>query len=221
MRTVSRAELARWANVSRQATAKACKPGAPLYDATVANGVDVEHPLVREWLASHGVTELPAPSEPAEKPAKKRRAPDRPAPPAPRPRPQPARAPTTDIDLENLTVREVGMMYGSVDGFKRYVDSLKGIAEYKHRELRVKLQRGELIERERVAALVFATLDVAFQRLVSDVPDSVSKLAVARAESGGPETTADVAQLIRDANSRVLKNLKQTMTRLEFLSDAN
>jgi len=82
-------------------------------------------------------------------------------------------------------------------------------------------QRGDLIEREKVAGLVFPLIDVAFSRLVSDVPEAVSKMVVARCEAGGPETTADVMQLIRDANSRVLKNMKQSAARLEFLDDAN
>jgi hypothetical protein len=77
------------------------------------------------------------------------------------------------------------------------------------------------VEREKVVGLVFPLIEVAFARLVSDVPDSVSKIVVARCEAGGPETTADVVQLIRDANSRVLKNMKQSAERLEFLNDGN
>ena len=223
-RTISKAELARWAGVSRAAVTKACK--GPLYDAADSKGVDVSHPLVRQWLSSHGVTDLPGeePAKPA--PAKRRRSkpqgktppPDTPKPPPPEPT---ATIPYELRDLENLTVREVVMKFGSVDGFKRFVDSLKNIAEYKHRELRVRQQRGDLIEREKVAGLVFPLIDVAFSRLVSDVPESVSKMVVARCEAGGPDTTADVMQLIRDANSRVLKNMKQSASHLEFLDDAN
>mgnify|MGYP000041206113 CR=1 FL=1 len=224
MREVSKAELARWAGVSRQAVTKACKPGAPLYDASGGKGVDVEHPLVREWLESHGVRDLPEPRPDVPKPVKSRAKAARaksPTSPTASPPAETGTVPHELKDLEDLTVREVVMRYGSVDGFKRFVDALKNIAEYKHRELRVKQQRGELIEREKVAGLVFPMIDVAFSRLVSDVPDSVSKLVVARTESGGPDTTTDVRNLIRDANSRVLKNLKQTAARLEVLKDAN
>lgn len=226
MRQISKAELARWAGVSRQALTKACKPGGPLYDATDSKGVDVEHPIVREWLAGHGVEELPEVGHAAKKSTVPRKKPDRAKTSKPKSADSPPMVPTTpagyDIkNLEELTVREVVMRYGSVDGFKRFVESLKNIAEYKHRELRVRQQRGELIERDKVAGLVFPLIEVAFSRLVSDVPESISKLVVARVEAGGPETTADVQQLIRDANSRVLKNLKQSADRLELLRDAN
>jgi hypothetical protein len=68
---------------------------------------------------------------------------------------------------------------------------------------------------------VFPLIDTAFSRLVSDVPDSVSKLILARCEAGGPETLSDVQQLIREANSRVLKNVKMSVGRLEVLKDAD
>jgi len=226
MRVISKAELARWAGVSRQAVTKACKPGALLYDATDSKGVDVEHPIVREWLSGHGVSELPEPGRKADNPASSGKKTARPKTSKTKSPPPPVQTQTAPLphelkELEDLTVREVVMRYGSVDGFKRFVDSLKNIAEYKHRELRVKQQRGDLIEREKVAGLVFPLIDVAFARLVSDVPESVSKLIVARVESGGPETTADVQQLIRDANSRVLKNLKQSASRMEILHNEN
>lgn len=227
-RIITKAELARWAGVSRAAVTKACK--GPLYDASDSKGVDVSHPLVREWLRAHDVQELPAEPDPV-KPEPKKRTRKKPQaktspPKQPDPPPPPPTQPSTEMpyelrDLENMTVREVVMKFGSVDGFKRFVDSLKNIAEYKHRELRVRQQRGDLIEREKVAGLVFPLIDVAFARLVSDVPESVSKMVVARCEAGGPETTADVMALIRDANSRVLKNMKQSASRLEFLNDAN
>lgn len=196
--------------MSRAAVTKACRPGGPLYDAVDTTGVDVEHPLVVAWLRSHGAASATG------KPKRPRRA-------RAKPPPEPAAAAVPDDlkDLEDLTVREVVMRYGSVDGFKRFVDSVKNIAEYKHRELRVKQQRGDLIDRDRVAGVVFPMIDVAFSRLVSDVPDAVSKQVIARVESGGPDTAADVVQIIRDANSRVLKNLKQSAARLEFLKDAN
>jgi hypothetical protein len=225
MRVISKAELSRWAGVSRQAVTKACKPGAPLYDATHAKGVDAEHPIVREWLASHGVHEPPGPGSDKPKPKRQRKIPDEP-PPEPAktarilPPAQTGATPYEIKDLEHLTVREVVMSYGSVDGFKRFVESLKNIAEYKHRELRVRQQRGDLIERKDVAGLVFPMIEVAFARLVTDVPESVSKMVVARVEAGGPETSADVTQLIRNANSQVLKNLKHSASRLEILNNA-
>lgn len=113
------------------------------------------------------------------------------------------------------------MRYGSVDGFKRFVDSLKNIADYKFRELRIRQQRGDLVSRDLVSGAVFPLIDVAFQRLVSDVPAAVTQQVVARVESGGDDVAADVEKIIRDANSRVLKNAKESISKLEVLKDAN
>lgn len=217
-RIISKAELSRWAGVSRAAVTKACKIN--LSDAVLPSGVDVTHPLVRDWLRGHGVDTLPEVSAAAKQ--KTRKAPVR----KPQPKrivPQAAPPPAVhDLEhLEDLTIREVVMRYGSVDGFKRFVDSLKSISEYKYKELRAKQQRGDLVERHKVAGLVFPMIDVAFSRLVTDVPVAVSKSVVARVQSGGPETYTDVQKIIRDANSRVLKNVKQSAMSLEILNDAN
>lgn len=221
-RIISRAELGRWAGVNKTTSARACKK--LLADAVVGAGVDVEHPLVRQWLSARGVDRLP-PENDAPKPKGKKRVRKKPAattqvrqpPPVQHQQPQ-----AHDLDhLENLTIREVVMRYGSVDGFKRFVDSLKSISEFKYKELRAKQQRGDLVDRQKVAGLVFPMIDVAFSRLVTDVPVAVSKSVVARVQSGGPETYTDVQKIIRDANSRVLKNVKQSAMNLEILSDAN
>lgn len=212
-RIISKAELARWAAVARSTATRAC--AGPLLDATVETGIDVEHPLAREWLRTHDVHELPVDEGPAA-PAAKKTSPKKPSPPR-------REAPPAAHDLEHLedlTIREVVMRYGSVDGFKRFVDSLKSISEFKYKELRAKQQRGDLVDRQKVAALVFPMIDVAFSRLVTDVPVAVSKTVVARVQSGGPETYADVQKIIRDANSRVLKNVKQSAMSLEILNDA-
>jgi len=224
-RIISRAELARWAGLNKSNAVRACQ--GKLADAVVAHGVDAEHPLVRAWLAVRGVDKLPhlagspdaAPSSNAKPKKKPKTVKTRAAVP---PQVETNTPDPFDLEhLENLTVREIVMRFGSVDGFKRFVDSLKSISEFKYKELRAKQQRGSLIERTKVAGIVFPLIDVAFSRLVSDVPDSVSKLVMARVQSGGPETLIDIQKMIRDANSRVMKNVKQSVIQLELLQDAN
>ena len=226
-RTITKAELARWAGVSRTATSKACRNA--LADAVVGEGksqrVDAEHHAVRNWLAEKGVDTLPEPTVHRPRPTAA-------AQPAPRTDRAPPRTPgtprgqvvvrTQDGDytldqLEHLTVRDVVLRYGSVDGFKKFVESLKHIADYNYREQRVRQQRGELVERQKVAGVVFPIIDVAFARLVNDVPDTVASQVVARVESGGPETLVDVQRMIREANSAVLKNLKLSAENWDFL----
>lgn len=216
-RVISKAELARWAGVARSTATRAC--AGPLLDATLPTGVDVTHPLVRGWLRTHNVHELPAEVDATKTMTKKRIR-------------KTARSKSLPVEnnqhsphdlehLENLTIREVVMRYGSVDGFKRFVDILKSISEFKYKELRAKQQRGDLVDRQKVAGLVFPMIDVAFSRLVTDVPVAVSKSVIARVQSGGPGTHTDVQKIIRDANSRVLKSVKQSAMNLEILSDAN
>jgi hypothetical protein len=129
MRIESKAQLARWAGVSRQAMTRACKEGGPLHGATTPQGVDVEHPIALAWLNNHGVRELPAPPPP--KPAPARPKPAKPPNPPPEVSQTPTLQPPPDVPLdefETLTLREIVMRFGTIDGLKRYVDSLKTIA---------------------------------------------------------------------------------------------
>ena len=216
-RIISRAELSRWASVSRASATKACN--GPLQEAVHPKGVDAEHPLVREWLEGHGMLRLPdeTGTKPAATKTKTRKPPTK--------KQEVQATGITHIgsrpieELENMTVKEVVMRFGSGDGFKRYVDSLKNIADYKYREVRVRQQRGELVERDKVAGTVFPLIDVAFSRLVNDVPVALSKQVLAAAEIGGDSVLIEIERLIREANSRVLKNLKQSALATSVLAD--
>jgi len=217
-RLVKKSALARMAGVSRMAVSKAA--AGPLNDATHGTGraqqVDIEHPLVVEWLAGKGV-HVPVkalPDTPVEKIG--------PAPPPGGLIPGAQSAGGYDLSaLEDLTVREVCMRYGSVDGFKRFIDSMKGIAEFKYRELRMQQQRGELVDRTLVRAVVFSTLNLAFQRLVSDIPDALGHQVIAIVEAGGEDVLAEVQGAVREANSRAIKNTKEAVMKLEVLNVAD
>ena len=128
--------------------------------------------------------------------------------PKPAPKPKPNQVPITvggyDIDgLEDLTLREIVMRYGSIDGFKRYVESLKSISDFNLRDMKMKTHRGELIQRDLVVGTLIPLIDVAYQRLVSDVPAAITQQIIARVESGGEDRTGDCEKIIRDALSRV------------------
>jgi len=110
--------------------------------------------------------------------------------------------------LADLTVREVVMRYGSIDGFKRFVDSLKTIAEYNYKQLAIKEKRGELVDRDLVQRVMIFALDVAFKRLVSDVPSNIANQVVAVVESKTDNAINEVEKIYRDATSSILKNVK-------------
>lgn len=241
---ITKAALSRLAGVSRMAVTKAAK-GA-LADAVVDKKINLNHSLVIEWLKSHGVKDedihLPEPKEKttttkpvAKKKSKKKKAaakskpgtvPDKPTPAPPMPAAKPNPAPITvggyDIDgLEDMTLREIVMRYGSIDGFKRYVDSLKSISDFNMRDMKMKTHRGELVQRDLVAGTLIPLIDVAYQRLVSDVPAAITQQIIARVESGGEDMIGDSEKIIRDAVSRVLKNTKSSIMKMEILKDAS
>jgi len=112
------------------------------------------------------------------------------------------------------------MRYGSIDGFKRYVESLKSISDFNLRDMKMKTHRGELISRDLVVGSLVPLIDVAYQRLVSDVPSSITQQLIARVESGGDDVVIDCEKIIRDAVSRVLKNTKNSIMKMEILKDA-
>lgn len=211
-RNISRAELANWSGVRSSTITRICN--GSLKDAVSPDGVDVNNPLVLAWLRTHGIDTLPPRRRAAATGAKKIRS-------------QKSRVKTRETvtaannieNLEDLTVREVVMRYGSVDGFKRFVDSLKSISEFKYKDLRSKVQRGDLVERKKVSGLVFTLIDVAFSRLVTDVPHSVSRAVIAQVKTGGDNVPARVQKIIRDANSRVLLSVKQSTKDLDILQD--
>jgi hypothetical protein len=216
----SRADLARLARVSRAAVTKLCKDGAPLAAAVVGKKIDAEHPLVREWLAGKGITEVKR-YAPGDAPATKR--PPRAKKVAPEAEPDRRFAPVStqagdDIpNFEDLTVREVVIQHGSVDGFKRYVEVLVKIADFKHREMKIRQQRDELVDRDQVRNLVFPLVDVAYSRLVTDVPTALSSAIVARVEAGGDDVVREVDGMIQAANSKVLKSTKSELLRSAVL----
>ena len=207
---ITKAALARRADVSRAAVGGLTKPGKRLAAAVVDGKVDAAHPLVVEWLAekSGQAAEAAAASQTGQAPAPAQG--------------QPAVLPHgIPKELEDLTLREVAEKYAGIDGFKRHIDSLKALAEFRYRDLKIKQQRGELIEKEQVRRTLLPMIDTAFQRLVSDVPETLAKLIVARVQSGGDDVTAEVVQMLREHNSKVLRNLKEGAAQSAALKNAN
>jgi len=203
------------------------------------NAVNVDHPLVIEWLADHGCnnvddkyTKLVEPV-PDIKRAKKNKY-NEPKPKLkPKPEPKAEKVPRRETmtdgqrryfnieqthigghsveDLADLTVKEIVTRYGSVDGFKRFVDSLKTISDYNFRELRTQERRGELIERERVSGVLMQVIDVAFRRLVSDVPANISQQVLACVQTGGDDVIIQIEKIYRDANTLILQSTKEKL----------
>ena len=61
---------------------------------------------------------------------------------------------------------------GSLEALRCATRALKELADLKKLEIRSRHARGELIERDVVAVTVFAPIDQAFRRLVSEMPEA-------------------------------------------------
>lgn len=112
------------------------------------------------------------------------------------------------INLEELTVREIALKYGGVAQFAPYVKALKDIADYKNKEQTHLVKRGELIERETTAAALFMLVDMAYKRLVTEMPDAIMQRLVPLIQSAGEESEREGRQMLVDAVSKILKDCK-------------
>lgn len=213
------------------------RDGSPYADAISGDLIDVSHPLVEEWLrmrAEKDPYSKPGPPPPKKPPFFKEQKFHKPPPPQPEP---PAEKTTRRVEIpsqpeahtynvvhevgaikpsdieqyEHMTVRQMVAQFGTVDGFKRYLESLRIISDLKKKDLETDVKRGVLIERDYVKGVLLPLYEVAFKRLTSDVPAALTSEVIALVESGGDNVAADVKKAIHDANSRALKMAKQAI----------
>lgn len=211
MRYVRVATFAKWAGVTRQSIKSAVDRGVLSECIHPENKmINAAHPLARQYLAEKGVDELPEDldfeQEQTSSQAGVLRKPD---------------DSWNKDELENLTLRQILQRFGSVPGFKQYVDSLRAIAEYQQRDLRVQQARGTLIDRDFVEYKLFAMVDLAFQRLLTDMPDSLGKQIVSRVQSGGDNLAIEVQNMIKERVSQILEDMKRSIKEAGVLSNPN
>lgn len=240
-RLVSRAEFARMAGVSGSAITKACRDGS-LGEACVGKRIDLDHPAARAYLASKGASPPPPPAAKAERPttparprrsktseSSKRRPKLRlvrddgedapPEPPAPPPRKAPPPSPPSEgdgspEDLEALaeTLRPLLERFGTETSFKDWLDSLKRIEEIREKRLKNEETEGLLIRVEPVKVLVFAVIDSAQRRVLSDAPRTIVRRVYAMAGSGTPVEEAE--RTVRELLGSILRPVKATAERV-------
>ncbi len=179
MKLINKSELAKRAGVTRQTINRATI--GRLADACIDGKVDLEHPLIVEYLATKTYQ---------------------------------ATASIGGIKTKNLaqlTIHEVVMKHGTLDGFKSLVESLKIIAAYKYRLLRIQQTRGELIRRDMVNRALIPLVDIAYQKLTVDLPPVLCQDIITCVKSGGADVVLSVEKMIRDAISHELKATKKTV----------
>jgi len=120
-------------------------------------------------------------------------------------------------DLEHLTLREIIDRYGSIDGFKRFVESERIMLDNGIKEQKLNKARGDLIELVLVKRVVIDSYDLAFNMLVSDIPSRITQQIIATVTMGGSDVVPDIERIYRDSISTVLKNLKTKISKSKVL----
>lgn len=219
MQLVSRSDIAELAGVSRSALTQAVT--GRLRSACVGKGrglkIDLEHPVTQAYIdekrrntatakeqkAAKGTTSVPNVPPPGNGVVSLENETGR------------------VINLEELTVREIALKYGGVAQFAPYVKALKDIADYKNKEQAHLVKRGELIERETTAAALFMLVDMAYKRLVTEMPTAIMQRLVPLIQSAGEESEREGRQMLIDAVSKILKDCKtEVRKKLKVLDKA-
>lgn len=124
--------------------------------------------------------------------------------------------PSQDVtfeEIEGLTVRQVVERYGGIAGFKLYVDSLRGVADWKNKELKFNEKRSQLIEIDPLAESLFAIVNLAFKRIVGEYPTSITPQIKAIAQAGGHECNVEMIKIQEKQLSKILKDCKSEITK--------
>lgn len=213
-RTISRAELARLAKVSKPAITKRC--AKDLKAALVGDRIDLDHPLVTRFLADRGV-KAPAPARARTAPKKTRasvaRAPtaiadsDESAAAAPTER-GPGDADSFDFgpgppeELEEIAdvLRPLLERFGTARALRDWLLALKEIEIIRKTRLDNEDTEGLLIYRELMVTHVFGRIEATHRRLLGDVPKTLTSRVYALHAAGEPleEAIKVVSGLLSD-----------------------
>lgn len=119
--------------------------------------------------------------------------------------------------LANLTLEEIVMKYGGLPGFKMYVSTLKEFNSYQAKKLKYDEDRGELINKNYEAKILFEALELLFERLVNDIPHELTQRIISIVKRGDDDMALLVQNEYTAANSRALKICKSDLLeRLEM-----
>jgi hypothetical protein len=166
-RLVSRSDLAQLGKVSLPAITKLLK--GKLGPALFRGKIDVDHPAVREWLASKGVAD----GAPTELHKTKRKSASVAT--GARKRVSFEEAEPTAVDLDKVA------------DHRRELDELEvanARERLRERQLRNEEAEGRLIPKEPIRVHIFGALSMLFKRLLEDVPHTVASRVLSGAKSG-------------------------------------
>jgi len=111
-------------------------------------------------------------------------------------------------EIEDLTVKEVVHKYGTIAGFKNYLDALKTMADWKNKELKFMEARVELVKINPFTNSILSLIDLAFKRIVNEFPNAIAPQLKAIIKVGKDDALIQMAKLMEKELSQILKNCK-------------
>ncbi len=233
-RTISRAELARLAGVSKPAVTQ-CATRGSLKPARIRDRLDLDHPAVLAYLERHDVKAPPA--ERAKKASKRsavgtgkaKRTGKKRSSKAPSVRrtkakrtgkgrkPAPPEAfivdPNLDVDTYlDMPLRRIADEYGTMTAFRDLLSARKDLEVIREKTIANQESEGRLISRELVEAHVFGALEKLARRLLGNVPKTLSRRLYAAAKSGTP--IEDSEQVVSETIGSEIKPTRDAVARV-------
>lgn len=114
-------------------------------------------------------------------------------------------------DLGAMTLREAVDIFGGLQALADAVKAQKYFAELKLREVETAKKRGVLVDRKLLTVVLMPLIELAFKRLVGEVPMALTERLVARVISGGVDMKNDVENLMRDEIGGVLESMRDSV----------
>lgn len=227
-RLITQSALARMAGISKQAISKRCK--RDLAPAMVGDLVDLDHHLVKAFLADRGRA-APAPpraptkvrkaavSAPAEPTAPSTAAPnDQPAPTAYRPDlppDDPRRCfnlgSPEDLEYLGKLLEPLVRYFGTDEGCKNWMVALREKENIRAKRLDNEETEGQSIPRQFVVVHILSFLEETNKRLLGDMPKTLVRRLFAMAHSGA--SAADGEREAREAVSSHLDTVQKKIAK--------
>ena len=116
------------------------------------------------------------------------------------------------LDLQHLTVKEVGEVFGTDHRFKVWLDATKTIVEIEKQNVLLGQRRGSLVSRDLMRHTIFSALEEYHRRMLTDMPRTIAARVYAAARSDVLQ--AESEGVIQELMSSALRNVKETVVRL-------
>ena len=121
--------------------------------------------------------------------------------------------PVIPDELANLTLQEIVNRYGSLSEFHQFVSVQKNLSDYLNKNHKFEVSRKILIDKNSQGKILFEFLELLANRLLNDIPMTLSKRVIPIVKNSGDEAFYLVQKECHAQNSRALQICKDTLIR--------